>query len=31
MAHDDVRSSFAEAYRSVRTALQFSTQSPVLQ
>ena len=25
MAHDDVRSSFAEAYRSVRTALQFST------
>jgi capsular exopolysaccharide synthesis family protein len=25
MAHDDVRCSFAEAYRSVRTALQFST------
>ena len=25
MAHDDVRSTFAEAYRSVRTALQFST------
>jgi len=25
MAHDDVRSAFAEAYRSVRTALQFST------
>jgi capsular exopolysaccharide synthesis family protein len=25
MAHDDVRSSFSEAYRSVRTALQFST------
>ena len=25
MVHDDVRSSFAEAYRSVRTALQFST------
>jgi capsular exopolysaccharide synthesis family protein len=24
-AHDDVRSTFAEAYRSVRTALQFST------
>ena len=25
MAHDDVRCTFAEAYRSVRTALQFST------
>ena len=25
LAHDDVRSTFAEAYRSVRTALQFST------
>jgi len=25
IAHDDVRSQFAEAYRSVRTALQFST------